>query len=451
MQKKVLFSVLIGLIFVNGLVFSQFNISKPDAVGGSIVATNQDRSTTSATSVGAGPGIEFFLKYNLNPKVFLTAGTGISTITDKIFTMDKFKSTLLPLVEVKVGYKFNPATQISPIVYAGVSAFGFQNKVKIDNPVTGTSTTFTSDRYYDAAPFVGGGIEVAVNEKTTFHLTGDYRMIVTSKSSPKPKLWVAKAGISYALTEKKNNIYRDEIEYPLGDNEVASLDDLFMDNSSSTSNSSSQNDADALALLFNSEEASSESSMSPTEFSSTSDQNLFLQDTKDLRNTVETKSDAIKELENRVSATERALSELNTKVSTEYVGSAGGPPVDEATYSRNYQSALNQFYNKNYPAAIQQFQNLLSTNPNHQLASNCQYWIGECYNQQKRYSDAITAFNRVMQYGSSYKFDDALIMSGIVYMKIGDKQTAKQQFQELVSRYPKSEYAPKAMRYLGSL
>ena len=42
-------------------------------------------------------------------------------------------------------------------------------------------------------------------------------------------------------------------------------------------------------------------------------------------------------------------------------------------------------------------------------------------------------------------------MSGLCYMKLGETNNARTQFQELVSRYPQSEYAPKAMRYLGSL
>ena len=80
-----------------------------------------------------------------------------------------------------------------------------------------------------------------------------------------------------------------------------------------------------------------------------------------------------------------------------------------------------------------------------------QYWIGECYNALGDYAKAIVAFNRVMEYRSSYKFDDALIMTGVVSMKMGDNENAKQKFQELVNRYPDSEYAPKAMRYLGRL
>ena len=63
----------------------------------------------------------------------------------------------------------------------------------------------------------------------------------------------------------------------------------------------------------------------------------------------------------------------------------------------------------------------------------------------------MNAFQAVMNYRRSYKFDDALLMSGLCYMRLGDPIMARENFQQLVSRYPESEYAPKAMRYLGQL
>ena len=85
------------------------------------------------------------------------------------------------------------------------------------------------------------------------------------------------------------------------------------------------------------------------------------------------------------------------------------------------------------------------------FAISAQYWIGECYNAVGDYREAINAFNLVLNYQTSYKFDDALIMNGVTYLKIGEVELAKKNFQQLVQNYPDSEYAPKAMRYLGRL
>jgi tol-pal system protein YbgF len=106
---------------------------------------------------------------------------------------------------------------------------------------------------------------------------------------------------------------------------------------------------------------------------------------------------------------------------------------------------------KSYGEAIDALQSLASSNPTHMLASNCHYWMGECYNAMGNYRKAIDEFQSVMAYRQSYKFADALIMSGLCYLKMGENATARSKFQELIDKYPDSEYAPKAMRYLGRL
>ncbi|NQT25035.1 tetratricopeptide repeat protein [candidate division KSB1 bacterium] len=434
-SRSLLFVVILIVSAQNA--FSGINLSEPDGVGGNFVATNQDKSSMafSPDGTGAGPGVEFFLKYNINPKTFLTIGTGIQTITDKMMKWESFMTTLLPTFEVKVGYKPSTSSKFSPMVFAGLSAFGFQSKFKMP----GSDQVITGDRYYDAALLAGGGFEYALNEKMTFQASGDYRYVASSDLDKKPVFWAAKAGLSYKLKESTDNIYREEIEYPVGDSEIASLDDLFMEDNTSVRNE----EADALALLFQPEEAiagSYEESANATEYSGSTESNLFFDD-------LNQSADPIN-LESRVSATEAAIADLSSRMAGGYTSASA---IDDASFKAQYQESLNKFYAKDFNSAIQMFQNLLQTNPSHKLASNCQYWIGESYNATGRYNDAINSFSKVMDYRSSYKFDDALIMNGVVYMKMGNKTAARENFQQLVSKYPTSEYAPKAMRYLGRL
>lgn len=440
-SRNVLFVFI--LIFTAQMLYAGISLNEPDAVGGNFVATNQDKSSMPGAALdetGAGPGVEFFLKYKINPKAFFTIGTGIQTITDKMMTWESYMTTLLPTFEAKIGYSPSKSSSFSPMIFAGIGAFGSQGKFK--DPIS--DDVYTGDRYYDAALIVGGGFEYAVNEKVTFQASGDYRYVATSDLDKKPVLWVAKAGLSYALKESADNIYREEIEYPVGDeSEIASLDDLFMEDSDSIGGRDEE--ADALALLFQPEEAVAgyEESATATEYSGSTESNLFFDDSTPSQ-------DPISSLETRVSATEAAIADLSSRVAGGYAGVASSP-IDDTAFKAKYQETLNQFYAKDYNGAIQAFESLLQSNPSHKLASNCQYWIGESYNAMGQYSKAIDAFNKVMNYQSSYKFDDALIMNGVVYMKMGNKSAARDHFQQLVSKYPTSEYAPKAMSYLGRL
>ncbi len=434
---KRIYCLIVLLIFMSSdaVKASQMNLTRPDAVGGGLVGTRQDAAQIG--SKGLGPGIEFFLKYNASPRVFITAGLGINSIYDRILTWENFKTTLLPNLEVKAAYKLSEGSKLLPFIFGGLCAFRHTTEIK------GLGST---DPYFDGGIFVGGGIEYPINEEWTFHLTADYRYILSSDADEKPVYYVGKAGLSYTIPRGERPTQREEMEYPLDSGEVASLDELF--NGKNTN--SNDEEEDALALLFSPE--ASESATEETAYPDT-EAGQVMQKIDNVKSNMNSKLNDLESLQERVAANEKAIADLSSSVAGEYSGYKKGSfgVQNEEIFKQNYEAALQKFYAHKYKDAIQSFEELLSTNPDHRLASNCQYWIGESYNAMGDYRQAIDYFNAVMRYKSSYKFDDALIMNGLCQMKLGNTDRAREQFQELMSRYPDSEYAPKAMRYLGRL
>ena len=111
------------------------------------------------------------------------------------------------------------------------------------------------------------------------------------------------------------------------------------------------------------------------------------------------------------------------------------------------------FYQKNYEmlragdltGALQGFRQFLKQHPRSSLASNAQYWLGECYYGQRQYSQAIREFERVLTYYStSNKVPAALLKIGYSHLGLQDPQTARSMFRQLVRSYPKSRAAAKA-------
>ena len=51
----------------------------------------------------------------------------------------------------------------------------------------------------------------------------------------------------------------------------------------------------------------------------------------------------------------------------------------------------------------------------------------------------------------SYKKDDATLMLGRCYMKMNDFETARNYLQELLNKYPDSEYVGKAKEWLNRI
>ncbi len=436
MCNRFLIVMIAGLV---GLASAQgFRLNKPDAVGGGLVAVHQDGV---GESTSAGAGLEIFLKYNISPKFFITAGTGVYTVTDGSFQMDTFRTTLFPTAEVKAGFNLIQGSKFTPIIFFGIHGYGHKTTNK-----AGTST----DLYYDGDVFAGAGFNYSINDQWSFRASGVYRYVFTQDVDPKSKFWVAKAGLSYSLN-KQDFSDREEIEYPLDSGEIV-LDDLFREENSGT-----QSEQDALALLFQPENEApgvrSETNSNASTTVVSSDVQSLLNRIEEIKSEMDRRLMQLEDIETKVRANERAIAQVTGRVAGEYAGNAAQSfgVSNTENFKANYETALQRFYNKNYQDAIRTFRGLLSSNPDHRLASNCQYWIGECFNAMGDYQQAIEAFNAVLRFRLSYKFDDALIMNGLCHLKIGDRMAARENFQRLVSQYPDSEYAPKAMRYLGRL
>ena len=412
-------------------------IVEPDAVGGNFVATHKDGwvKTTSA-----GPGLEFFLKYRISPKIFITAGAGVSTIYDDMFSCKNFKTALFPTAEIKAGYNILKIKRLSSYIFAGLQAYRWESTSKLPSVSFGP--------YYDGGAFVGGGVEYPINSQWALNVSGDYRYIFTDNSNPKSKFWVAKSGVTYSFKSERKK--KEEIEYPLGKGDLA-LDDLFKEDTTGNGN-----EKDALAKLFEPEKGGSASLQPSTENKTTysnSEIAQLMDKIQNLKDEMEQRMSQIEALQAKVESNEKAIAEISRNVAGEYAGYSRGSfgVLSAREFKQRYEAALQKFYNRQYKEAIREFTQLMNSDPDNRLASNCQYWIGESYNALHQYRKAIAAFNAVLRYKASYKFDDALLMSGLCHLKIGDKSTAREEFQQLVSRFPDSEYAPKAMRYLGRL
>ncbi|MDW7679661.1 MAG: tetratricopeptide repeat protein [bacterium] len=134
------------------------------------------------------------------------------------------------------------------------------------------------------------------------------------------------------------------------------------------------------------------------------------------------------------------------------------PEFSGGTFSRSiddfeisYQDALRLFHQRRYHDARKHFYQLLQINPKHSLADNCQYWIGECWFAQGNYYQAIVEFNKVAAYDAPGKKDDAQLMLGLAFIKLGEKRSAQSELNWFINSFASSEYINKAFYYLNRL
>jgi tol-pal system protein YbgF len=130
--------------------------------------------------------------------------------------------------------------------------------------------------------------------------------------------------------------------------------------------------------------------------------------------------------------------------------SAVSPVRGSSEYSI-YENALKTFDKRVYETAETQFADLILKYPTGEYAPSAQYWIGECQFARGDYAKAIAAFQKVLTYGNSPKDDDAQLKIGLGYLKMGKNDHAREELQNLIQRYPGSEHAIRAQKYLREI
>ena len=110
-----------------------------------------------------------------------------------------------------------------------------------------------------------------------------------------------------------------------------------------------------------------------------------------------------------------------------------------------YQKALEAYKKSLYNQAENLFRAFLERYPQHGLADNAQYWLGEIYYDLEDYSEAISSFRNVMiRYPESDKVPAALLKIGFSYIELDDLQNGRFFLEKVLKNYPASDVQAKA-------
>ena len=110
-----------------------------------------------------------------------------------------------------------------------------------------------------------------------------------------------------------------------------------------------------------------------------------------------------------------------------------------------YEEALSLLRQGNFVEAAKEFSSFLQASTDSPLASNAQYWLGECYYGQRRFQEAIDEFERVFAfYPSSTKVPASLLKIAYSHLELQQPTMARSVFQQLVRTYPESPEAGRA-------
>jgi len=164
----------------------------------------------------------------------------------------------------------------------------------------------------------------------------------------------------------------------------------------------------------------------------------------------------VKELLNHRVSIELFIGEVNEptladfmfhkKESESRVVSVAPQPVQQTKPARPKSRSVSQeglyengnifFKQKKYEDAINAYTEFISINPQHRLADNAQWWIGECYYFLGDYTSALNAYQKVFGLGDGNKSAYAQLRMGYCYNRMNQLDMAISAWEKVIRDYP---------------
>jgi len=134
---------------------------------------------------------------------------------------------------------------------------------------------------------------------------------------------------------------------------------------------------------------------------------------------------------------------------------AGLPPEASASDEvRSYRAAYDAWRGDNHMQCIDRFGQFLQSFPTSQYADDASFWLADCYYKQGDLKTAILRFDDVAtRYPKSEKASEALYRQGEALLKLGPNfgKAAEKAFDRVVKEYPDSRRAEDARQQLKLL
>ncbi len=158
-----------------------------------------------------------------------------------------------------------------------------------------------------------------------------------------------------------------------------------------------------------------------------------------INNLIEQVESPVKELAVIIEESDEVKNSPVEKVNEELavIAKHENPPVFNRTL---YMNAVFAYQREDYQTAIHQFSDLALDDIDDITAGNVLYWMADCYFQLGQPSNALSVLKQLGMYKESDKLDDSMILQGLAFRQLGEKDKAVAAFAGVVELYPESEY-----------
>lgn len=131
------------------------------------------------------------------------------------------------------------------------------------------------------------------------------------------------------------------------------------------------------------------------------------------------------------------------------------PPVTLApgmSPQRLYDTAMADYTSGQWALCIEGFTTYLRGFARTDYADDAQWYVGECYQQEGKFNEAIDAYNRVISnYPKGDRVPDAYYKRGIAFSQLGQMDRAVESLETLMKMYPEHDMARLAKQQVDRL
>lgn len=117
-----------------------------------------------------------------------------------------------------------------------------------------------------------------------------------------------------------------------------------------------------------------------------------------------------------------------------------------------YQAAFDALREGRYSDSARQFSQFVRSHPEHELADNALYWLGESHYVTQNYETALETFrDLIRRYPDGDKIADAELKIGYCLYELGQPGDARLALESVIERYPESTVSRLAQSRLRAL
>ena len=123
----------------------------------------------------------------------------------------------------------------------------------------------------------------------------------------------------------------------------------------------------------------------------------------------------------------------------------------DASPEQMYAAAMASFQAEEHGQAVLEFTELTRKFPEHPLAANAQYWVGEAYYRQRDFRQALVEFRKVVDgVPKGSQIPDALLKIGLCHRALRDQARAREAWEQVAKEYPGTSAATQARSLLAT-